>query len=158
MKTAGPEEIIFLTKFRKLVYDSYFLSNGARSSKTILLTQDDPDLVLSGDLSASERQERDTLSMLFRQRYAPASVSNLCWNDICAIATTLHEIDIRDKTLTAKLRAKTKSRFTGYDYITDGQSTYVSGLTPVTSDKQIISIASAGTGESEQALEYHNLK
>ena len=158
MAQAGAGERRLLAKFRKLVYDSYFLSNGRRSSKTILLTEDDPDLILTGDVAPGEKKEMDTLSKLFRQRYDPSADSNLIWPDACHIAATVREIDIRDSKLSTKLRAKTKSRLTGYHYTAYGRDTFVSGLRPTTSENQTVSINSAKVGSAHQALEFHKMK
>lgn len=158
MEQAGAQERLLLAKFRKLVYDSYFLSNGRRSSRTVLLTEDDPDLILTGDASPAAKKEMDTLSKLFRQRYDPCSDSNLIWPDVCQIASSVREVDIRDSKLSTKLRAKTKSRLTGFNYTSHGRDTYVSGLKPTTSENQTVSINSAEAGSAHQALEFHKMK
>lgn len=151
---ASPEEKVLLEKFRRLVYQCYFLSNGRRSCQTILLTESDPDLIRSSDAGLRGDQS-EASKRLFYQSRRVVSDSNLSWQDICEVAMIVREIDIRDRKIAADRRVRQKAAATGLVYSSCGAYTMACGLTPKTSAGNCVEIAQGNTGKWSEALELY---
>ena len=143
-----------LEKFRKLVYQCYFFSNGRRSCKTILSTETDPDLILPEDvLRVGDYQLED----LYHQRRLPGKGSRIDWSDISRVAMIVRTIDHKCKHLPAEKRVQMKERETGLGFTATRNDSFLTAMTARTANGHVTRIEpdSSKTGE---ALGIHRQK
>ena len=86
LETASESDKKYLLKFRSFVYDCYFLSNGKRSSRTVLLEQPDPELRLSDDRTISIKSERPRYSLHLQHKEPTLNHFTLNWDELTNIA------------------------------------------------------------------------
>lgn len=150
----GAQERRLLDKFMKLVDQCYFLSNGRRSSRQVLLTETDPDLIQRADRELAEDPGADVLECVLRQRNQPASDSNLAWPDVCQLALEARRIDMENQHLSARERSLKLEQATGLKHGAVGNGTLATGLTPKLSTGEVVSIRPDESADA-QALEFH---
>ena len=115
-----PEVRFALEDLRSVVHQSYFISNGSLCCDNVLLTERDPNLILTQSqipgISYREASDSDTLEYAFRQAWKPGTRENIGWPDICEIALISRELDLKSKHMTAGQRIAQKERETGLTY------------------------------------------
>ena len=126
-----------LEKFRRLVHQCYFFSNGRRSCKTILSTETDPDLILPGDVLRVGDYQLDDL---YHQRRLPGKNSKIDWADISRVAMIVRSIDRRDKHLSVEKRVQIKERETGCGFTATGNDAFLTAMTARTANGHVTRI------------------
>jgi len=151
------EEVLRLEKFRRLVYQCYYISNGMRSSRTVMLSELDPDLVLDTDTTAKTRSQRNSLSRLFRQHREQVQIDsgNVSWMDICEKGLIVRRIAASGHAIAASRRARESEYNTGLGYTARGDSIYATTMTPTTSENHTVSISPAAVKNTSLLLEFH---
>jgi len=151
------QEVLRLEKFRRLVYQCYYISNGMRSSRTVMLSELDPDLVLDTDTTAKTRSQRNSLSRLFRQHREQVQIDsgNVSWMDICEKGLIVRRIAASGHAIAASRRARESEYNTGLGYTARGDSIYATTMTPTTSENHTVSISPAAVKNTSLLLEFH---
>lgn len=145
-----------LVKFEKLVDQCYFLSNGRRSCRHVLLDESDPDLIQKEDFTLNDVPGSDVLEYILRQKNQPASDSNLSWSDVCRLALEVRRIDESYRGASPQKRSLKMEQATGLKYSSVGNGTLVTELTPKLSTGQTVSIAPDQSADA-QVLEFHTV-
>lgn len=145
-----------LVKFGKLVDQCYFLSNGRRSCRRVLLNDSDPDLIQKEDFTLKNEPGSDVLEYILRQKNQPASDSNLSWPDVCQLALEVRRIDEENQKLSDQERTLKMEQATGLKYSSVGNGTLVTELTPKLSTGEAINIAPDESADA-QVLEFHTV-
>lgn len=109
-----------LEELRSVVHQSYFIANGSLSCGDILLTERDPNLILTRTEEAGVTYGNGggsgTVEYALRQAWKPGTRENIGWPDICEIALISRELDLRSGGMTADQRIAQKERETGLTY------------------------------------------
>lgn len=143
-----------LEKFRRLVHQCYFFSNGRRSCKTILSTETDPDLILPGDVVRVGDYQLDDL---YHQRRLPGKDSKIDWSDICRVAMIVRAIDRRDKHLSVEKRVQIKERETGLGFTATRNDSFLTAMTARTANGHVTRIE-PDTSKAGEAFGIHRQK
>ena len=143
-----------LEKFRKLVHECYFFSNGRRSCKTILSTETDPDLILPGDVLRVGDYQLDDL---YYQRRLPGKGSRIDWSDISRVAMIVRAIDQRCKHLSVEKRVQMKERETGCGFTAAKNDSFLTAMTARTASGRVTRVEPDSTKNGE-TLSVHRQK
>lgn len=109
-----------LEDLRSVVHQSYFIANGSLSCGDILLTERDPNLILTRNEAPGVTYAPSTgggmLEYTLRQAWKPGTRENIGWPDICEIALISRELDLRSGGMPLEQRIAQKERETGLVY------------------------------------------
>lgn len=147
-KVQSQEEKELLEKFRKVVYQAYFISNGRRSSDAVLLTDDDPELVVPETGILTDSQDSASVKLVLDTVSYSSENPNVNWTDLGEVAMECRRIEQSFANATKEIIAKKKHEYTGFDYTVKKDEVIVQEITPSTSQHICKTIRLAGEGDS----------
>ena len=142
------EEKDLLEKFRKVVYQAYFISNGRRSSDAVLLTDDDPELVVPETGILMDSRSSTSVKLVLDTVSYSSEHPNANWTDLGEVAMECRRIEQSFANATKEIIAKKKHEYTGFDYTVKKDEVIVQEITPSTSQHICKTIRLAGEGDS----------
>jgi hypothetical protein len=134
-----------LDALRSVVHQSYFIYNGSLSCNRILLTEKDPDLVLTyyEDSLVTYFQDGD-IDLIRRQRWLPGAEDEaIGWSDLGERALISRELDLRDRKLTLERRRIEKERETNLRYQVRGDQLWLTDYTAALASGACIHVSPA---------------
>lgn len=147
-KAKSQEEKDLLEKFRKVVYQAYFISNGRRSSDAVLLTDDDPELVVPETGILMDSRSSTSVKLVLDTVSYSSEHPNANWTDLGEVAMECRRIEQSFANATKEIIAKKKHEYTGFDYTVKKDEVIVQEITPSTSQHICKTIRLAGEGDS----------
>ena len=147
-KANSQEEKDLLEKFRKVVYQAYFISNGRRSSDAVLLTDDDPELVVPETGILMDSRSSTSVKLVLDTVSYSSEHPNANWTDLGEVAMECRRIEQSFANATKEIIAKKKHEYTGFDYTVKKDEVIVQEITPSTSQHICKTIRLAGEGDS----------
>jgi hypothetical protein len=147
-KAKSQEEKDLLEKFRKVVYQAYFISNGRRSSDAVLLTDDDPELVVPETGILTDSRSSASVKLVLDTVSYSSDRPNVNWTDLGEVAMECRRIEQSFANATKEIIAKKKHEYTGFYYTVKKDEVIVQEITPSTSQHICKTIRLAGEGDS----------
>ena len=122
-----------LEDLRAMVHQSYFLANGSRCCRHILLTEQDPCFVLLEDrtlqVDYGAGAPSPTTEYVYRQAWRPGTGENIGWPDLCEIALINRELTLRSQGLSPERQIAEREAHTGLTYCQQGDDILLSEYT-----------------------------
>lgn len=158
LQRSGPDPA--LEDLRAMVHQSYFLANGSRCCRHILLTEQDPCFVLLEDralrVDYGAGASSPTTEYVYRQAWRPGTGENIGWPDLCEIALINRELTLRSRGRPPERQIAEREAHTGLTYCRQGEDILLSEYTARLAGGERTHVApAAADGADTRLLELH---
>ena len=123
-------------------------SPSRRSSDAVLLTDDDPELVVPETGILMDSRSSTSVKLVLDTVSYSSEHPNANWTDLGEVAMECRRIEQSFANATKEIIAKKKHEYTGFDYTVKKDEVIVQEITPSTSQHICKTIRLAGEGDS----------